>query len=57
MRLMNKDELVTYEQAQEMIQNAGKDVESGMEYLYGTEVMIEGKRHYKKSYVETFINR
>lgn len=31
---MEENELVTYEQAQGMIQDEGKDVESGMEYLY-----------------------
>jgi hypothetical protein len=49
--------ILTKNEAAEMIMEAGKDVESGMEYLYGLEEIINGEKHYKTKYVLTFINR
>jgi hypothetical protein len=50
-------DLITKEEAKKMISEAGLDVDSGIEYLYGTEHYIDEYCMYPRKMVIQFINR
>lgn len=56
--VVNKKTLFIEEEARALFDNAGKDTDSGMEYLNGLEYIDPlGNKLYKKEDIERFINR
>jgi len=49
--------LVPKEEAKKIIEEAGKDVESGMEYLQGLECDLIGMIAYERKDIDRFITR